>query len=90
MLGIVIAARRHKLGLKQEELAALIHRSQSYISQVETGVLVPPIRNLEKIAKVFGLTAADLLNLSAVPQDQATDAVESVPGGDAVKSVPAN
>ena len=51
---------RKKKGLTQLELANKIGVSESYISQIEGGKMIS-IKKLDKLAKVLGCEARDLL-----------------------------
>ena len=51
---------RTQQGLTQLELAKKIGVSESYICQIENGKMIS-IRKLEKLAKVLGCEARDLL-----------------------------
>ncbi len=48
-----LKAFRILYGLKQEELARIVGRSQSWVSLVEGGRLLPQRNEAEKIAKVL-------------------------------------
>lgn len=52
--------RRTQQGLTQMELAKKIGVSESYICQIENGKMIS-IKKLEKLAKVLGCEARDLL-----------------------------
>ncbi len=51
---------RKRKGLTQKELAEKIDVSESYICQVENGKMIS-IKKLDKLAKVLGCEARDLL-----------------------------
>jgi len=52
---------RKEMKLTQEELAEKLDLDNSYVSLLERGVRVPSLLTLDRIAKVFGVKAADLL-----------------------------
>ncbi len=51
---------REEKGLTQVDLALLLGVSQIYISQFETGGLVPSKDHIKKITKILGTTPEDL------------------------------
>lgn len=55
-----LATYRLKSGLTQEKVAELAKLDRSYISLVETGRRNPSIGTLRRIAKVIGVSLADL------------------------------
>lgn len=60
-VGERIADHRKRLGLSQVELAGLIGRSDSWVSQVERGVRsVDRLSVLQKVADVLGVSVAEL------------------------------
>ncbi len=60
-LGMRVAEARKRQGLSQKEFAALVERSESWVSQVERDVMpVERISLLQKLAEVLGLSVADL------------------------------
>jgi transcriptional regulator with XRE-family HTH domain len=61
LVGEQIAYHRKRLGLSQVELAALIERSDSWVSQVERGVrAVDRLSVLQKVADALGVPVSDL------------------------------
>ncbi|MCR5796109.1 MAG: helix-turn-helix domain-containing protein [Solobacterium sp.] len=59
--GRLIAERRKEKGLKQSELAALIHVSDTAVSKYENGKRFPDISVLEDLAKALDLTLTELI-----------------------------
>ncbi|NEA45494.1 helix-turn-helix transcriptional regulator [Streptomyces sp. SID10815] len=60
-LGRRIAAHRKRRGLSQKEFAALLERSEAWLSQVERGVRrIDRITVLEKVADVLGVPVGEL------------------------------
>ncbi|NVI03619.1 helix-turn-helix domain-containing protein [Paraburkholderia youngii] len=45
----------------QEQLAELAGLSRSYVSEVERGTVVASLDTIDKLARAFGLAAAELL-----------------------------
>ena len=60
-LGEAIMLRRRRLGLRQQDLAALTGISQSYISGVERGLRPMNLETLRRIAAALETTPAKLL-----------------------------
>jgi len=61
------------IGLSQFELAERLGLSQTTITRIETGVLVPSMQLIEKIEKVFqaeGVTQYDILLLQILLQQR--------------------
>jgi transcriptional regulator with XRE-family HTH domain len=67
-LGRNIAAFRRSAALKQEQLAELIEVEISTVSRYETGVTLPSLVTLAKLAKVLHCTMAELL-AEKIPAD---------------------
>lgn len=67
-VGVRIANRRRKMGLKQSEVNEKIDLSYQYLSQLESGRAVPSIDSLMKICAVLN-TTPDYLLLGAVRSD---------------------
>lgn len=55
-----IKKRREEKGLTQVDLALLVGVSQIYISQFETGGLVPSKSHTEKITEILGISPETL------------------------------
>ncbi|MBA7592194.1 hypothetical protein ES708_34372 [subsurface metagenome] len=50
-----IKKRRKEKGLTQVDLALLVGVSQIYISQYETGGLIPSVKHAKKITEILGI-----------------------------------
>ncbi len=66
-MGILIANRRSELGLGQQELADRAGLHRTYISDIERGRRNMTIGTLQKLAKVLGITMADLMKSAETP-----------------------
>lgn len=64
-LGELLAELRHDRGLKQEELADILHLSKSTISSYERGQQLPPLDKLVCLADFFHVTT-DYLSLGTL------------------------
>src|ERR1700751_3046995 len=61
IIGEQIAYHRKRLGLSQVELAGLIGRSDSWVSQVERGVrTIDRLSVLQKVADTLGVPVSEL------------------------------
>ena len=60
--GSMIRALREKKQMTQSELAALLHVSDKTVSKWENAKGYPDISLLESIARVFGVSVAELLS----------------------------
>ena len=56
-----LRAMRKKRGLTQRELATLLNYSEKSVSKWESGASDPSTANLLALAKLFGISAAELL-----------------------------
>jgi transcriptional regulator with XRE-family HTH domain len=70
-LGSRIAALRADRGWTQDQLAAAIGATKSYISKIENGRLVPPVGTLLKIAGALKHDVAELLKEAPEARDDA-------------------
>ncbi len=59
-LGLNIRQRREQLELTQERLAERAGLDPTYISDIERGLRNPGFKNVARLAKSLGLTAAGL------------------------------
>ena len=60
-LGQRISLYRKKLNISQEELGARLGVSRQAVSKWETGTAAPSTYNLLALAKLFGVSAEELL-----------------------------
>jgi transcriptional regulator with XRE-family HTH domain len=60
-LGEAVKARRHELGLTQEQLANETELHQRWISNVETGKRNPSYASIRRLAAGLGLSASQLI-----------------------------
>ena len=60
---------REKAGLKQSELAELVHARQETIVHLENGRYNPSLKLAMDIAKVFHVTVEDLFEFTTDPED---------------------
>lgn len=65
-LGGLVAARRHVLELTQEQLAAIVGVTDSYISRIETNRQVPATGVLKGLETALNLERGALLDLVPV------------------------
>lgn len=66
---------RDKFGLSAAELADRVGVSQSYISHFENNRRTPPLKTLERIAKVFDVSVSDI-DLAHVVRDIGDDDIK--------------
>ena len=59
-----LRAHRQRLGISQEQLAALSGLHRNYVGSVERGERNISIDNIEKLAKAIGTTVPGLLSAS--------------------------
>lgn len=64
MIGEIIANKRAKMKLSQEQLAEKLCVSRSAIAKWETGKGVPDVENIKALANVFQMTADELLGIA--------------------------
>jgi transcriptional regulator with XRE-family HTH domain len=55
-----IKKRRKEKGLTQVDLAIMLGVSQIYISQYETGGLIPSVKHAKKITEILGISPETL------------------------------
>ena len=58
--GKVVRARRHKLGVSQEEFADICKLDRTYVGGIERGERNLALLNIEKIAKAFRISISEL------------------------------
>ena len=59
-LGIAIRAKRHALGISQEELAARSNLHRTYVADVERGNRNPSLESIHAIANGLGIQISEL------------------------------
>ncbi|MBB5404739.1 MULTISPECIES: helix-turn-helix domain-containing protein [Paraburkholderia] len=59
--GLAVRDLRAARARSQEQLAELAGLSRSYVSEVERGTVVASLDTIDKLARAFGLAAAELL-----------------------------
>lgn len=65
LIGKRIKENRKKAGLTQDQLAAQLHYSKGYISQLERGISRPNLDTLGNICSILCCDVAELLKASA-------------------------
>jgi transcriptional regulator with XRE-family HTH domain len=60
--GRVIANRRHKLGISQEELASRANLNRTYIGDIERGARNIALLNIKRLAVALGTNPSKLLD----------------------------
>jgi len=60
-IGRRLRAARKDASLFRDDLSAAAGFSPSYVTQVESGAILPPLASLVKLAKALGLDYHDLL-----------------------------
>lgn len=58
--GKAVRARRHKLGVSQEEFADICNLDRTYVGGIERGERNLALLNIEKIAKAFRISISEL------------------------------
>ena len=74
-LGKNIASWRKALGMTQEQLAANMDVDQVTISRFERGATLPSLPTLNRLARVLGVTMAQLLNEQPVGKFSQADKI---------------
>ncbi|NVH74170.1 helix-turn-helix transcriptional regulator [Paraburkholderia sp. JPY432] len=59
--GLAVRDLRAARAWSQEQLAELAGLSRSYVSEVERGTVVASLDTIDRLARAFGLAAAELL-----------------------------
>ena len=68
-LGEKIQALRREAGLSQEGLADQLGVSRQAVSKWENGTADPSTSNLIALAKLYGISAEEILHSAASPKD---------------------
>jgi transcriptional regulator with XRE-family HTH domain len=61
-IGEKLKRYRKRRGMSQKEFSAFLGISQNYLSEIETGVHLPSLKQIAKIAEKLNTTVAKLLN----------------------------
>lgn len=72
-IGETLIEMRKKLRIPQGEMAKMLSVSQSYLSRVERGLMVPSIDNVLRMAESMGVSVAMLLGEKEVELSSATE-----------------
>ena len=67
-LGIAIRAKRHALGISQEELAARSNLHRTYVADVERGNRNPSLESIHAIANGLGIQISELFRRIEIQQ----------------------
>lgn len=70
ILGVLVEARRHK-GLTQLELAARLHKPQSFVSKYENSERRLDIAEFLNVARAIGVDPCSIIKRSARPTKKA-------------------
>jgi transcriptional regulator with XRE-family HTH domain len=77
-LGAAVRARRHELGITQEELAWRADLHRTYVADVERGARNVTLWTVANLAKALHVTAGSLLSDAATPSRMALDEVREI------------
>ncbi|MCB0391408.1 MAG: helix-turn-helix domain-containing protein [Bdellovibrionales bacterium] len=70
-LGIYFKKRREKLGLQQKDVAkALGYTSPQFISNMERGLSLPPLKKIKKLIKLYELPPEEVLKIIMSEQEK--------------------
>ena len=72
-LAKIVRARRHDMGLSQEQLAEKIDKSTSFIGQIERGECFPKFETLQDLVTCLGIDANELFSDKPITHDDLTD-----------------
>ena len=61
VFGQVIASRRHKMGISQEELASRAGLNRTYIGDIERGARNVALLNIKRLSLALGTSPSKLL-----------------------------
>ena len=70
LLGRSLRELREGRGMSASDVAAATGITRQGISNLEAGTVDPSIKTLEKLFEVFGLTAAELVDLGSSPNER--------------------
>lgn len=70
-LGALVATTRRRVGLAQEELAALVDIDRQYLSEIERGKVTNHLARLVRILDALGLVLTAVPRTSALGVDDA-------------------
>ena len=76
--GTFIAELRKEKGMKQAELAELLHVSDKAVSRWETGRGFPDITNLEALSECLGVSAAELIRGERMPEEVSKEDLRNI------------
>lgn len=77
--GLFIRELRKEKTMTQKELAELLNITDSAVSKWERGLCAPDIALLEPLAKVFGVTIAELISGARINQEEPVRQTEDSP-----------
>lgn len=69
--GVIVRRLREARGWSQEQLAEHAGLNRSYVGEIERGTVIASIVTVEKLARAFGVSIADLLLKVAGARDAA-------------------
>jgi transcriptional regulator with XRE-family HTH domain len=78
-LALNLRRLRQARGLSQEELADRAEIDRTYISSLERCIYAASVDMLDKLARVLGVEAADLIRRSAPTRGAATKGIAEAP-----------
>ncbi|TDV17243.1 helix-turn-helix domain-containing protein [Paraburkholderia caballeronis] len=77
--GVIVRRLREARGWSQEQLAEHAGLNRSYVGEIERGTVIASIVTVEKLARAFGVSIADLLlNVAGVRDTAAVPPVADV------------
>ena len=75
--GTLIKTRRKEKNLNQQKLADLLHVSVTTVSKWETGVNLPDVMTLEKLARELEIPLPELFDLEDSRSEEHTSELQS-------------